>query len=236
MRINEELNVEVRYKENIYKFDNIILWGAGGAFPETVKSIGRDYISAVFDNDKNKWGEEICGFTIHSPVTELREFINQSTAIVISTNGYVSEIAKDLIKKGFQEKQLFSNTNAFVEEYRYLPEKIDANFDRILKNVELFYDEDSKKYYMNFIKACLSRNPIYFEDNKKAKGDYCYDTDLSVGLTGGELILDCGAFTGDTAKQYIKITNNNCKVYCFEAVKDNYNELRKWVEKEKKAM
>lgn len=234
MKNSKKLDVTIRTKEDIYSFENIVLWGAGFAIEDCIESIGRDKVSAVFDNDKNKWGKTICGFLIKSPETDMEKYINGNTAVVISTNGYEYEIAKGLIETwGLNEAQLFSNTNCVVEEFRYLPEIIEANSEKIIELSQRFNDEESKEYYIDFIKACLNRNPLYFSNNPKSTEGYEYNTDIvKVGLHGGEVILDCGAFNGDTARIFIEKTNNNCEVYCFEPVVENYLELQAWIDRE----
>jgi FkbM family methyltransferase len=234
MKISEKFNVTIRTKEDIFSFENIVLWGAGFALGDCIESIGREKVDAIFDNDRNKWGTVICGFQIKSPETDIEKYIHQNTAVVISTNGYEYEIAKDLIEtKGLKEIQLFSNTNCVVEEFRYQPEIIEDHIEEILKISERFNDEESKEYYINFIKACLSRNPIYFSNNPNSAEGYEYKTDLAkVGLGGGEVILDCGAFDGDTARIFMSKTNNDCEVYCFEPVVENYLELQAWINRE----
>lgn len=231
MKNEKELDVAVRTKKDIYQFSSIVLWGAGFAFEDCVDSIGREHIKAVFDNDESKWGKEIAGFEIKSPKTDFEQYVDEETAIVISTNGYESEIATGLIKeKGVQERQLFSNSNSVVETYRYKPETILQNMERIYKVKELLADEASKVYYMNFIKACLTRNPLYLQNNPCSTDTYEYTTASKViGFDGIKVILDCGAYNGDTARLFMEKTKNNCEIYCFEPVVENYHELQSWI-------
>lgn len=88
-------------------------------------------------------------------------------------------------------------------------------------------------YYMNFIRACFTRNPLFFKDNPRSVEGYEYDTNMAcIGLRGGETILDCGAFNGDTARIFKQKTNDNCEIHCFEPVAENYNELKEWIARE----
>lgn len=236
MRTIEELDVNVRTKKDIYAYPSVVLWGAGFAYEDCITSIGKEHIKAVFDNDSTKWGKVIGGFEIKSPVTDWGCYVDNNTAIVISTNGYVYEIAENIVEKHpeVNKAQLFSNSNNVVEQFRYKPEAIAQNLDKIMRIKDLFCDQASKTYYINFLKACLSRNPFYFKDNPNCTKAYEYETDCCrVGLQGGEVILDCGAYNGDTARIFMEKTNNNCEIYCFEPVVENYKELRDWIEKEK---
>lgn len=227
-------NVEVRTIEDLYKFDSIVLWGAGFAYEDTVALIGREKINAVFDNDERKWGKTICGFLVKSPETDLKNYVTKETAIVISTNGYQYEIASDLVKnKGIDERQIFCNSNKIVEKWRYRPEMILGNLERIKNVCAQLADKESKDYYMNFLKACMTRNPFFYRANPRSVDSYRYKSEIArIGLYGGEVILDCGAYNGDTARLFRKITNNNCEIYCFEPVTENYNEMASWIAKE----
>ena len=125
-------NVKIRTLEDVYKFDSIVLWGAGFAYEDTIALIGREKIDAVFDNNREKWGKIICGFQVKSPETDLKNYITKETAIVISTNGYQYEIASDLVKnRGMDERQIFCNSNKIVEKWRYKPGKIRENLERV---------------------------------------------------------------------------------------------------------
>ncbi|MGP1599332.1 FkbM family methyltransferase [Peptoanaerobacter stomatis] len=231
MKTSEKLKIKIRQKKDIYKYKKIILWGAGFALDDCIDSIGKDKISAVFDNDPEKWNKNIMGFEIQES-KYLNKYYDEDTAVVISTNGYEYEIAKYLIENGVLKNSLFGNSNQVVENYRYLPSIIDDNYDNIMQVKEWLYDEYSKEYYINFIKACLSRNPLFYKDNPLAFGIYGYKTDIDVEVSKGAIIVDCGAFIGDSARIFMNKTDNDCTIYCFEPVKENYNKLREWVEKD----
>ena len=226
--------LKVRTLDDIFAFDNIVLWGVGFAFKDCLEFIGHDKVDAVFDNNSKKWGLDIEGFIIKRPDTDLRKYITEKTAVIISANGYQYEIAVDLIGRGLNEEQLFTNTNLVMEEDRYDVESILNHVDEIMYVYNRLDDEDSRFYYSQFMKACLTRNPLYFTNNPSSPEGYEYKSDIaSVGLSGGEVILDCGAFTGDTAKKFLDKTDGDCEIYCFEPVASNYNKIVEWINEEK---
>lgn len=232
---SEELNhVTVRTLEDLNSFGSIVLWGAGFAYEDTVALLGREQIAAVFDNDKQKWGKTICGFQVKSPETDLGKFITEKTAVMISTNGYQYEIAEGLVKeRGICENQIFCNSNKIVEEWRYRPELILGNLGRVQEVYDKLADQESKEYYINFLKACITRNPFFYKSNPRSIGSYEYRTGLArLGFHGGEVILDCGAYNGDTARLFLELTGNDCEIYCFEPVSENYHEMDAWIRQE----
>ena len=225
-------NMNIRTIETIRKYKKIVLWGAGFACEDTVKLFGSSNIVAIFDNDEKKWGMTVGGVRVKSP-KEIKQFVTNETAVVISTNGYEYEIASELTNRGISRQQLFCNSNKITEKWRYRPDIINASVDKIEKVYSMLEDEESKEYYLNFINACLTRDPFYFKDNPRCTRPFHYDTDIvNIGVKEGDVIIDCGAFDGDTARIFRKMTNNNCQVYCFEPVDENYNKMVKWINEE----
>lgn len=224
-------NMNSRTIEDILLYPQIALWGAGYACSAALECIGEDRVSAIFDNNANKWGKKIGNIVISNPNEKMDQYINDC-AFVISTNSYVYEIAQELIQKwNIPQERIFCTTNKILEECRYLPHLMKENRERILKIKECLADLDSKEYYMRFIQACYTRDPLLFQENPRCKAPYCYESDiLQIGLKGGETILDCGAYNGDTARLFLKKTNNDCEIYCFEPVVGNCKEIRKWIE------
>ncbi len=44
--------------------------------------------------------------------------------------------------------------------------------------------------------------------------------------------MDCGAYNGDTARLFLELTGNDCEIYCFEPVSENYHEMDAWIRQE----
>lgn len=227
-------DVVIREKECIMNGRKIILWGAGFNCVDTIQGIGKDNIEALFDNDSSKWGKEIMGITIRNP-KELGEIMEKDTPIVISTSSHMYEIARELIdNRKVREEQLYANTKDILEKNRFKTDVIQMNANRIKNVYNMLQDKESKEYYINFIKGSLSRNPLYFRENPRSVGVYEYKTDeAEVGVSKGDIIVDAGAYIGDSAKLFLNKTEHTCEVYCFEPVKGNYNVLKEWIEKEK---
>ncbi len=227
--------IAVRQKKDIFSFDKIVLWGAGFQCKDTVEWIGKENIAALFDNNREKWGNKIQGLEVQSPKYEFSKYVDKDTAIIVSSNAYEYEIASELVEKyGVKPAQLFCNSNAVMEKYRFLPQKIKEHWMQIEKIAERFSDRESRQYYENYVKACLTRDPLYYTNNPRSIGVYEYDAeDVVIGVQAGDVIADCGAYIGDTAKLFLEKTNKKCEVYCFEPVYSNYKEMCEWVEKEK---
>ena len=225
-----------RYLKDILAFPKIILWGAGFACDATIDLIGRDRIDGLFDSDPSKTGKVISGIEIEAPQDGFEKIYDGNTAVVISTNGFQYEIAEMLINKwNVKSGHIFCNSNSITEEWRYLPDEIFGARDKISQVYEMLEDKESKEYYMDFFKACITRNPLYYRSNPKSlRGSYFYETERGdFGIFKNDIIVDCGAYDGDTARLFMQLTDNKCKVYCIEPVRENYNALNDWVKKSK---
>ena len=125
-------NVKVRTLEDINSFARVVLWGAGFQCEDTVGLVEK--VSAIFDNDRAKWGKNIRGIVVRSPETDLKEYITSDTAVIISTHGYQYEIAEDLIaNKGIEERQIFCCSSKTGEQWRYRPDIILKHTEKIQK-------------------------------------------------------------------------------------------------------
>lgn len=231
----KELGVRTRTKEDIDQYHSIVLFGAGGVCQECIEYVGESYIRAIFDHDEKKWGTKIKGIEVLSPDTEWEKFVDADTAIIISTNIYVREIAESILKEHPEttEAQLFSNVNNSTTLCRYKPEEISHHINQILKVRDMFADEASKEYYMDFVKACATMNPLGFICNPCCTKLHCYDTDIcDIGVNGSKVIFDCGAYNGDTAKLFMQENESECEIYCIEPVNGNYHSLVRWIQEE----
>ncbi|MCL1959613.1 MAG: hypothetical protein FWF68_08435, partial [Spirochaetes bacterium] len=113
-------------------------------------------------------------------------------------------------------------------------ESIDYGF--IVKNIDLFEwtynqlsDELSKQSYVVCLNAKISRS---YEAMIPYICENFYFCDDIVKLTPDEIFVDCGAFTGDTIKDFVKNLKDRSiqdykRIYAFEPDEANYSELLK---------
>lgn len=91
--------------------------------------------------------------------------------------------------------------------------------------MDILGDEQSKIVFDSVIKYRQTHDmkdrPKYNECNQY------FDTEI-VHLTAEEVFVDCGAFTGDTVKQFIKFSNGQFKrIVAFEPDEYNFSMLKK---------
>lgn len=107
----------------------------------------------------------------------------------------------------------------------------DMSFDFFLKNIdryqnayELLEDELSREIFVAAINGRISGDSRELS-NYKENTDYDYAFDL-LQLNDDEILVDCGAYDGDTILNFCKLTNNKYnKIYAFEADDKNADKI-----------
>ncbi len=159
------------------------------------------------------------------------QLADEDTVFVISVSGYSYEIAEILKGKwGIGEERLFSLTTKKIERNMYDVEAIKQNTDKISYAESLMADETSKEYFRNILQNRLSKNPLFLQKQPNMAAPFVYDNGQTrIAIRSGMTILDCGAFIGDTAELFLNQANGKARIYCFEPLAGNYQELLKWI-------
>lgn len=129
-------------------------------------------------------------------------------------------IHHQLIQTGFQDSQCL-----FMKDYI---EKIPAGFltkyrEQYHKVFDMLEDDFSRKVYIERIKRVCALSDI--SDVTQPEKDQYFDE--IVGLTEQEVFIDCGAYTGDTAAEFIRRTDGRYRqIYMFEAEESKYGQIR----------
>ncbi|GMO37603.1 MAG: hypothetical protein Ta2B_17320 [Termitinemataceae bacterium] len=226
----------IRTKDDLLQYKQIMLYGAGHHAVPIITWLGSK-VCYIVDTDENKWGIRVCGVPVIAPdVAFVKKNVggmNKDTAILISSAAFQYEIAKSIEKYDVPITQIFAFTNSSLELLRYKPEDIFLHQQDIQHVLNCLADDESKEYFVNYINAIITRNPFYYKNNPNVEECYQYKAEnRTVKLRGGELIFDCGAYNGDTAKLFLNQTGGNCEMFCFEPFEDSFNELQEWIEKE----
>lgn len=207
---------------DIITHKQIVLYGIGVQFQECYKLFDK-YNLVLCDGNLNKIGKKIDDNIIISP-EELINRMEEDSVVVITSIKNQYEIAKYLCEKMLiPDDKIFTYTSRWYEDHIYNPELIKSNWNRILSCAERLGDDESRKYYINSALARLTRNPKYLEPNSNARvlGEYAD----KVTFQEGDQIIDCGAYTGDTAELYINKLQGNCYIYAIEPSLENYGKM-----------
>lgn len=217
-----------RSLNDLFKYHKYILFGAGEACCETIKYLNskEGEIVALSDNNEKLHGKFIYGYRVISP-DKIPKLLDSRTAIVI-TSSFQFEIAKQLIEHVcIDEEKIFPYvTEMFVQHYDL--DLIRKNEESINQLLTILSDNESIKYIMSILSFRWAMNPLLIKPNPKLKSFYLYDESI-IGPFQNDLIIDCGAYNGDTAQMYLERLNGMCKIYAIEAYRPNFQQLKRWI-------
>jgi FkbM family methyltransferase len=210
------VTVQEIFEQN--KEKDIYFFGSGGVF-DSFLELNRDLVAmenikGILDNDEKKWGTVKAGLPIQNP-NELEGKTPQKIFVFI-TSSFVQEIKSQL--KGYGIQNAISKQEVCYIGRMYRDEEV-----KILQDMkQLLADEKSREIIDFIIERRKSGNPNFTAIYEEKQ----YLVENMVSLTDHEVIVDGGAFIGDTAACFIKATKNQfMSIYSFEPDDNNYKKL-----------
>jgi len=218
---NEHINV-YNWKETIHKY-TVVSFGLGKFFEDTYKRLFKMCsVEYVCDNNTEKHGKYFYGKKCISP----DDLVKLNNPFVIVVMGSYSPVRDQL--RELNIPCMYISEMHFIE---YQKGKCTAWLDKEKKNISkaigILEDEESVNVFTNIFcnKIYGSLNSFDYE-NFIIDGDY-FETGL-FSLTKKEILIDAGAYDGDTIDYFIRITNGIFdKIYSYELNIENYNQLNK---------
>lgn len=206
---------------------SIILFGSAKCAEKVYKFIkdrgAWGKVQFVLDNDTLKSGKLFHGKCIYSPNDSPGNL--QKCAIIIAS-GSAHIIKKQLEGMGIKGDSLFEFpfTNLQLSPTPF--EEIKHNEREIKKTYDMLEDQRSKQVYEALLNYKITRRAYYLQDVFDREEDQYFDNTL-VELSDNDVVVDCGAYIGDTLQEYCKRVNGRIKKYvCFEADTDVCKKLK----------
>ncbi len=131
------------------------------------------------------------------------------------------EVYAQLMELGFEDKQCL-----YMENYI---ERVPVNFltrnrEKYREVFDLLADNISKEIYIERMKRVFLLSDI--SHVMRPAGEQYFDE--KVRLTEQEVFVDCGAYIGDTAMEFIQRVNGKYgQIYMFEAEESKFEQIRK---------
>ncbi|OSS41184.1 Methyltransferase FkbM [Desulfurella amilsii] len=212
----------------IDKYDNFVIFGAGGSGAKTkeyLDKLGKNVMYFV-DNDINKKGTKFLGKTVKHP-SEILMFENKVLIASVWWREIKQQLEVDFGLIGaidsfivsLESKMELENTQS-----NFLL-KLKNDFDNYLKVFDLLDDEVSKAIYYRILKGRVfygGLNPLFPPMPMVSYQQYSHS---QVKPENGDCIVDAGAYTGDTIEEIIKENITYKKIYAFEPDDQNYAKL-----------
>ncbi len=206
----------------------LYLYGAGNNYRtcrEFLSGIISDKTKIfVVDSNKKKWNSYTeYNDRILSP-DELKELYSGEDHVIVSSIKCQYEISTYLEEQiDVNGENIYMFTDEWYEDKIYDVEKITKHMREVKNIADKLADAESKEYYLASYYARLERKPDFLKPNTNSK--YIGEYDGKVMLEKGDVIVDCGAYNGDTVELYMNRLEGDCFVHAFEPFIINYSEL-----------
>ena len=200
----------------------VVLFGTGYCLKLFIDLMRDNNIDIVYlcDNDPNKEGKLLFGLEIKG--WKFLRHYSEEFNVVISTSHY-KEIENQLIKDGYLGKIYYLPQEAYYKNSIYGKQYLIQHLDRFQKVYDLLEDDISKKVFVNVIKHNISLNNCYYKEIEDLEIHGYFGTDLYCNKNN-EIIIDGGAFDGDTYREFLSNPLRKFKEYiAYEPDEDNYN-------------
>ena len=214
------------FKEDI-KDKEVVIFGAGEycmRFLNRIDEEDFERISFLVDNNAERQGTSLFGIMIKSP-EELRNIEPENTVVVIAVSNGIPTVYQQICDMG--QYNIVSARILMNAVFSQVAKVLVENQDEIKKVTELLYDDKSKMIYNEIIKRRMLYGECDFSD-LIVRGDveYCVPLIHGKARPKDEVIIDCGAYKGDTLKKFVETYGPQLKrVYSFECVEESAKEL-----------
>lgn len=211
---NDNYLLEVQKKtKSLLKNRSIILFGAGALGRSVITkltALGKKTV-AFCDNNPKLWGAKIDGMTVLSPddAVALYRETGVFVATIYTSNPLLKQLADlDLCFLSFPELAM-----CYPELLPHcaldLPQKLVGENEAIKKCLNIWSDQESKREYIGQIKWRLTLDRNALSAHAPVKEIY-FALDL-FDLHDQEVMIDAGAYTGDSIQKFLKQTHNSFK-------------------------
>ncbi|MEJ0104250.1 MAG: FkbM family methyltransferase [Bacteroidota bacterium] len=224
--------------EQKIKDHGIVLFGCGLFGKRILKGLRNIGIEPLgfSDNNQNIWHQQIEGINVYSPGEAAKRFPN-SVFMVTIWSDVIGHPVKQI------EKQLHLHNDVEVVSFFFLfwkypkifmpyfsidaPDKTLLQADAIKQCFSLFHDEESRKEFVAQIRWRLLGDYMGLSDPGRYT-QYFYDELFT--LNEKEVFVDCGAFDGDTIRNFLKKQKERFSHYfALEPDPINFEKLHQYV-------
>lgn len=203
---------------------DVVLYGAGGVGRKTLAGLRKYGIEplAFCDSNPELWGTIVDGLRVCSPDTLQKLGGTVATILTIwrgEPDGRYRDIIPSLEAQGIKDVipvglLWWKLPNAFLPYYCIdLPHKVIEAKDDIVRAFDLLADEQSRDEFVDQIEWRLTLNHARLADPCTEE---VYFPESLIKLTDYEVFVDCGAYDGDTIKQFLENVHDFKKIIAFE--------------------
>jgi len=217
---------------------SLVLFGAGQFGRRTLAGLRRLGVDplAFADNNAAIWGEAVDGLPVLSPQVAAERFGRSAAFVITIWNGHLRDRMSGRVRQltalgcrkaipcGFL---YWKYPEIFLPFYPLdLPHKVLAQADAVRAAFRLWQDDFSRREYL----AQLAFRLLLDFDGMSAPaaGEHYFPPDL-YRLTSREVLIDCGAFDGDTIVSFVGRQGQFAGIRAYEPDPLNWGKLRQRV-------
>jgi FkbM family methyltransferase len=215
----------------------LVLFGAGNLGRKALACLRGAGIEplAFADNSSQKWGTRVDGLSVLSPPEAAQKYGTASLFVVTIWSlghSYCETHAKlrglGCTRVACSSSLRWKFASDLLPDYcQDLPHKVYEQAVDVRLAASLWADEYSRREYLNQVRWRVlgdlgALNPPVTEES--------YFLDSLYDVSSEEVLLDCGAYDGDTIRQFVRRTRGFDRVLAVEADPSNYRRLTAWVE------
>ena len=210
--------------EALLERDRVLMFGAGNASREIARFLQDQgtTIVAYLDNDPARAGSHHDGIEVMMPNAVHRPDLCE-LPIVVSTEAQAT-VGKLLLETlGVPLTRVFSQvSNMLRGHYRTsLLREHCADLEWLLGRVA---DDESRAYLEALIRVRWTMDPSQSRRNVLVRGQYLYDHP-DTSPQSGDCIVDCGAYTGDTTRDFLERLGGRASIHALEPFPANFAKL-----------
>ena len=218
---------------------SIVVYGCGNLGRKLVralKTLGQSPVAFVDGND-NLWGKTVENLPVYSPEDGARLF-GRTSALVVTIwspgkDRRFAVIRQQLIDCGFEKVIHFlplfwKHAELLLPHYRLdLPSRMLSSAYDVRSAFELLEDATSKVEYLAQLRWMIHADSSLVPPGLPLRDTY-FPKEL-FALHEQECFIDCGAFDGDTMKEFLKRTNSIFdRIIAYEPDPQNFEKLHNY--------
>lgn len=224
--------------ENILQGKQLFFFGAGEYCKNFIpKFKQKEKIIGILDNNVNKIGTFIEGIPVIG--SEQLKHLDHDRTVVVITSSFIEDIEEQLKQNGIEYifyypfldvsyidqsiyKIIASHSEDILNSNYFDLDKFDLAKIKILKDM---LEDDLSRELIDLI-VIRRKNKCLFYGDIRSKNQY-FPKDIFV-FSNSEVMIDGGAYTGDTVEAFKKFTGDSYKkIFAFEPDHTNYKVLCK---------
>ncbi|HTW91257.1 MAG TPA: FkbM family methyltransferase [bacterium] len=217
----------------------LVVFGAGGLGRKTVAGLRRRGIEplALADSNPALWGSTIDGVAVLPPAEAARRFRERATFVIAIWTGEATDTMVDrkqqLMNLGCTSVVPFvplfwKYPDEFLPHFMWeLPHRVIEQADLVRKAYGLLADDVSRREYISHLRLRMLSD---FDGLAAPTAERIYFPHDLVVLSDREVLADCGAFDGDTIREFLEIAGDSfSRIVAFEPDPLNFPRLRDYV-------